>query len=254
MLSREFKSYYRVKQQFSVFAPLLYFGVLCYSECIEVYMTTQQPQMGLTFDQVWASLMKVSEQQEKIAELMKQTDEKMKQTDEQMKQTDEQMKRTDKRIGKALKRIDKVTKNVGGLNRSMGELIETLIAAKLWEKFDAYHLNRAYQRMPIFDESAHILTDIDILLLNDEYVMAVEVKRELNRTKEVDRHLKRMELILKYPPDQCKGKKLLGAIAGGVVDPDTRDYAHSVGFFVLELAGESVRLVEAPADFTPRQW
>ncbi|GHV70484.1 hypothetical protein AGMMS49928_18450 [Spirochaetia bacterium] len=189
---------------------------------------TQQPQMGLSFEQVWAAIMK----------------------------TEEQMQKTDARIDKMAEKVDDVSKNVGGLNRSMGELIETLIAAGLWEKFDAYPYNfrRAYQRIYLFDETDRKLTDIDVLLTNAEYVMAVEVKRELDKKDDVDHHLKRMELIRKYPPAECVGKKLLGAMAGGTVDPDIQAYAHSVGFFVLELTGESVRLIEPPQKFEPGQW
>jgi hypothetical protein len=84
--------------------------------------------------------------------------------------------------------------------------------------------------------------------------MAVEVKRELDRKDDVDHHLKRMALILTYPPAECNGKKLIGAMAGGAVDPDIQEYAHQAGFFVLELTGESVHLAELPAGFTPRQW
>ncbi|GHV65477.1 hypothetical protein AGMMS49587_19780 [Spirochaetia bacterium] len=190
--------------------------------------TTQQPQMGLTFEQVWAAFM----------------------------ENREELKETARIVREMSARVDRVTKNVGGLNQSMGELIETLIAARLWEKFDAYpyHFRRAYQRVPLFDETDRKRTDIDILLTNSEYVMAVEVKASLHRQDDVDNHLKRMELILKYPPAECKGKKLLGAMAGGAVDPDVLGYAQSAGFFVLELTGESVRLVEPPKDFEPRQW
>ncbi|GHU07717.1 hypothetical protein FACS1894151_02450 [Spirochaetia bacterium] len=182
---------------------------------------TEQPQRGLTFEDVWAALME-----------------------------------TRKNIDRMSERVDRITQNVGGLNRSMGELIETLIAAKLWEKFDAYNYNlkRAYQRVPLYNENNEVVTDIDILLSNGEYVMAVEVKRELDKEKDVDHHLKRMELILKYPPAECKGKKILGAMAGGVVDADVQRYAHSVGFFVLCLTGESVQLAPRPKEFVPRRW
>jgi hypothetical protein len=191
-------------------------------------MATTQPQMGLTFEDVWAALMK----------------------------TDEQLRKTEKTVNKMAARVDRVTANVGGLNRSMGELIETLIAAGLWEKFDAYpyNLKRAYQRVPLYDENNRVITDIDILLSDGDYAMAVEVKRELDKTDDVDHHLKRMELIRKYPPAECKGKKLIGAMAGGTLDPDIQKYAHSVGLFVLELTGESVRLAETPQEFEPRQW
>jgi hypothetical protein len=50
------------------------------------------------------------------------------------------------------------------------------------------------------------------------------------------------------------GTKLLGAIAGGIVLPEARDFAHECGFFVLELKGESVALLDAPADFTASEW
>ncbi|GHU59578.1 hypothetical protein FACS189444_5140 [Spirochaetia bacterium] len=208
--------------------------------------TMPQPQMGLTFEQVWAALMETREE-------MRISHEK---TDEQLQKTAEEHRKTEEALLRLTADVNRVTKNVGGLNRSMGELIETLIAARLWEKFDGYPYNfrRAYQRLAVFDETDRKITDIDIALVNGEYVMAVEVKASLHRQDDIDHHLKRMELILKYPPDQCKGKKLLGAMAGGAVDPDIQAYAHSVGFFVLELTGESVHLAKTPDGFTPRQW
>jgi hypothetical protein len=178
----------------------------------------------------------------------------MKANAEQIKETDKQMKETDKRMDALQKTVERVTGNVGGLNRSLGELIETLIAARLWEKFADYNLKRAYQRVPIFDENNHILTDIDILLSNTDVAMAVEVKRELDSMKDVDRHLKRMELIREHPPSEVADKKLVGAMAGGVVEADARRYAWESGFFVLELTGDTVELIPPPEGFVPRQW
>jgi hypothetical protein len=201
-----------------------------------------QAEPGLTFEKVWEMFQEIGRKQEE--------------TDREMKATDRQMKETDRRLRETEQLVARVTANVGGLNRSMGELIETLIGARLWEKFDGYpyNLKQAYQRMPVYDETGRRRSEIDILLADGEYVMAVEVKASLHRKDDVDDHLRRMELILKYPPAQCKGKKLLGAMAGGVVDPEIQEYAHGAGFFVLELAGESVRLVQAPEGFAPRQW
>jgi len=152
------------------------------------------------------------------------------------------------------KKVDRVSDNVGGLNRSVGELIETLVAARLWEKFPEYDLKRAYQRLPIYDEKNAQKTDIDILLVNTVMCMAVEVKRELDRMKDVDEHLKRMQLIRQYPPEQIGNKQLFGAMAGGIVDHDVKNYAYESGFFVLELTGESVHLVPPPDGFEPKKW
>jgi hypothetical protein len=108
--------------------------------------------------------------------------------------------------------------------------------------------------VPIYDETNRVRTDIDILLSNTDKVMAVEVKRELDDKRDVDDHLKRMELIRKYPPLETVNKQLLGAMAGGVVAPEIMEYAYEAGFYVLELTGESVHLIPPPAGFTPRQW
>jgi hypothetical protein len=72
--------------------------------------------------------------------------------------------------------------------------------------------------------------------------------------KDVDEHLKRIQLIRQYPPEQIGSKILLGAMTGGLVDLDVRKYAYKSGFFVLELTGESVRLIPPPEEFEPKQW
>jgi len=158
------------------------------------------------------------------------------------------------RVDKMAEKVDRVCGNVGGLNRSLGELIETLIAARLWDKFPEYDLKRAYQRIPLFDEKNEIKTDIDILLVNTVMCMAVEVKRELDRMKDINEHIKRMQLTRQYPPELIGKKQLFGAMAGGVVDPDVRKYAYESGFFVLELTGESVHLIPPPEGFQPKEF
>jgi hypothetical protein len=159
-------------------------------------------------------------------------------------------------ITKMGEKVDRLSSNVGGLNNSMGDLIETLFAPHLGEKFDAYNYNlkRIFNRVPIYDDDSRRRSDIDILLSNTTVCMAVEVKRWLERTDQVDEHIKRMQLIREYPPAEVKGKKLLGAIVGAVVTPEAREYAEKNGFFVLELTGEDVRLLESSKDFQPKEW
>ena len=159
-------------------------------------------------------------------------------------------------IDKLAEKVDRVTSNVGGLNNSMGELIETLFAPHLGEKFDVYNYNlkRIFNRVPIYDDNSRLRSDIDILLSNSTVCMAVEVKRWLERTDQVDEHIKRMQLIRQYPPAEVKDKKLLGAIVGAVVTPEVREYAEQNGFFILELTGEDVCLLEPPFGFQPKEW
>ncbi|WP_461251100.1 hypothetical protein, partial [Treponema sp. R8-4-B8] len=81
---------------------------------------------------------------------------------------------TRERIDKLGEKVDRVTANVGGLNQSMGDLVETLFAPHLSEKFDAYNYNlkRIFNRVPIYDNNNRLRTDIDILLSNTSICMA----------------------------------------------------------------------------------
>ncbi|MDR2303383.1 MAG: hypothetical protein LBE10_02190 [Treponema sp.] len=168
----------------------------------------------------------------------------------------EKVDKTTENVNKMAEKVDRVASNVGGLNQSMGELVETLFASHLGEKFDAYHYNlkRTFGRVPIYDDTNRQRGEIDILLSDTTVCMVTEVKRWLDNTEKVDEHIKRMQLTRKYPPAESKGKKLFGAIAVAVVNPEVREYAEQNGFFVLELTGEDVRLLESPKDFKPKEW
>ncbi|MCL1992434.1 MAG: hypothetical protein FWG66_05765 [Spirochaetes bacterium] len=153
------------------------------------------------------------------------------------------------------KQVEKVENQLGKLGNSIGGVLEMLVAARLWEKFSAYPygFKQAHKRVMVYKTgTSWELTEIDILLADTDWVMAVEVKREVAKS-DVEHHVKRMKLVRDNPPAVAKGKKLLGAVAGGTVSPDVRDFAFECGFFVLELKGEAVELLPTPAGFSPAE-
>jgi len=198
-------------------------------------MEATQTANAPSYETVWAILQETAQGIKELKESQKETDRIVKETARQMKETNQQL---------------------GGLHNSMGDLIETLFASHLGDKFDVYNYNlkRMYRRVAVYDDTNRLRTDIDILLSNTTVCMAVEVKRWLETTNQVDFHIRRMQLIRQYPPAEAKGKKLLGAIVGAVVTPEAREYAEQNGFFVLELTGEDVRLLEPPEGFQPKEW
>ena len=216
------------------------------------------PEWKASVDEIWAILRENAEQMKAMGaetdRRIKENAEQMKETDRRIQKTDEQLEKNAREIGALKKTVELVTKNVGGLNRSMGELIETLIAARLWEKFEGYGLKRSYPRVPVYDEKNIQIKEIDILLSDTDAAMAIEVKREFSKKEYVDDHLERMECIRKYPPAEAVGKKIFGAVAGGVVTPEIKRYAFKNGLYVLELTGETVDLVTPPDGFVPRKW
>ena len=203
--------------------------------------TFKMPEHIPTLEEFWASFVKSQEEWErKQKEWEKEREKERKEWLERQKILDAGFAR--------------MSKNIGGLNHSLGELIETLIAARLWEKFPEYGLQMAFRRLPLYDETKQLKSEIDILLVDNEWAMAVEVKREADE-KDIERQIERMTRIKNYPPAQLvPGVKLLGAVAGGVVTERARDCAHKCGLFVLELAGESVIRVPSPAGFVPKEW
>ena len=139
-------------------------------------------------------------------------------------------------------------------NASKDYLIGMLTTARFWEEFPEYDLYKVYTCFPLYDEKKQRKGEIDILLVDDEWAMAVDINRETDE-RDVERHIELMARILKYPPAQLvPGMKLLGAVAGRTVTDEAKDYAHKCGLFVLELAGESVVRVPAPAGFVPKEW
>jgi hypothetical protein len=206
----------------------------------------------LSFEKVWAMF---AETDRKMEESRAEFDRKMAESRAEFESfLKESRTETERIIAKLGKSVERMSENLGGVNRSLGELIETLIAARLWEKFPEYDFARAFRRVPVYDKPRSTCAEIDILLSNTDKVMAVEVKRELDDTDEVKRHLKRMELIRAYPPAEVANKALFGAMAGGLVSAEAARYAYDAGFYVLELTGETVSLVPPPAGFKPETW
>jgi predicted XRE-type DNA-binding protein len=216
-----------------------------------------------TFESVWATLQEVGRKQEEAAEQMKETAQLIREDRENLKELREDQKETARLIREDRENLDKLresqkqtSQQLGGLHNSMGDLIETLFTPHLCEKFDDYNYNlkQMRRRVPIYDDENRLRSDIDILLSNTSVCMAVEVKRWLEDKADVDEHIKRMQLIRQYPPIEVRGKKLFSAIVGAAVTPEACEYAEQNGFFVLELTGEDVRLLEPPEDFQPREW
>ncbi|MDR1324512.1 MAG: hypothetical protein LBK00_00565 [Treponema sp.] len=89
---------------------------------------SRQPQKGLTFEDVWAMFQESRAEHDRI----------IAETDKNAGKMPARVDQVTQNVDKLSARVDRVTQNAGGLNRSIGELVETLIAARLWEKFAAY--------------------------------------------------------------------------------------------------------------------
>jgi hypothetical protein len=196
------------------------------------------------------SLQEISKIQKETAQQMKETDRRMEETDRRMKETDRQMEETARQMKESGQRVDKA---LGKLGNRFGELVEHLVAPNISEKFNAlgYHFEGVFQNCKIKGPDG-TSTEIDLLLTNGEFSVAIEVKAKPN-DEDVKDHIRRMDILRRHMDKQHDTRKLRGAIAGGIMSETTRNYALKTGFYVIEQSGDTVSL-NIPPGFIPREW
>jgi hypothetical protein len=203
-----------------------------------------KPVKGLTFEDVWAALMELRNSQQE-------TDKQMKKTDRQMKETGRQIKELKKNMDESQKRIEK---NLGGIGNSLGDLTESMFSGELWKKFNELKIpvHKQSARMK-FGKDDKIIAEVDIYIENGECVVLIEIKTTLT-TGDVDKHIKRIEIIRDYFNEHGDKRKLLGAVAGGIFSEETRGYVYDQGLFLLVQSGDLVTITDLPEGFNARKW
>ncbi|MCL1992435.1 MAG: hypothetical protein FWG66_05770 [Spirochaetes bacterium] len=217
-----------------------------------------------TPEEIWAILRENAIGMAELREEQRKTDLQMKETALQMKETDRQMKETDRivkenalHIEKIFRKIDKQDDDIGGLRNSVGWLVESFFHARMWEllKDSPYNFNRCYRRVEFFDDCSppNCLGDIDILLSDTEWVMAIEVK-SFAMEKDLTRFLNRLESVRKHPPAEARGKKILAGFAAVGYDKDVCNGVHEAGLFAFSINDDLGKLLPPPEGFTPSVW
>lgn len=93
--------------------------------------------------------------------------------------------------------------------------------------------------------------EIDILVVNGEHALAIEVKSR-PKIADIDEQLERLSLFKEVFP-AFADRKLMGAIAGLVMDENVARYAYRQGLFVIGQSGKAVSILNDAA-FQPRIW
>ena len=129
------------------------------------------------------------------------------------------------------------------------------MAPNIAEKFNALGYSFTYTTTHSKfrdDENGKIIAEVDVLLNNRDFVMAVEVKSQPTE-EHVREHIERMEVLRRYADKHEDRRKHIGAIAGAIMNEQVKRYAINSGFYVMEQSGDTVR-IDAPEGFKPREW
>ena len=191
--------------------------------------------------EVWALFRETDLKMQETRQLIKEIALLQKETDRKMQETDRQMKETDRKMGKLI--------------NTLGEIVEHLVAPGMKKKFRKLGYHFEYSNTNTCIERAdtgQTIAEMDVWLTNGEYALAVEVKSKLT-TEYVNEHVDRLEKIREYFNDVGDKRKILGAVAGAIVEKNVRDYAIKKGFFVMAQSGDTM-LLDIPKGFKPREW
>ena len=189
---------------------------------------------GVTPEEVWAILRDLAERQKEAAEWQKEADERQKKLDRQMKKTDKRM---------------------GFITNRFGELAEHLVAPSIHKRFN--ELGFFFEEVSpggvkIIGENGKTKTEIDLLLQNGETVIALEVKAK-PAVKDVEHHIKRLEILRDHRRKKNDNRKIYGAIAGAIFGIEEKKATIEAGLFVVEQSGDTMK-IEMPDGFVPREW
>ncbi|MBF0310806.1 MAG: DUF3782 domain-containing protein [Magnetococcales bacterium] len=192
----------------------------------------------VTLDDVW--------------KLFQETDRKMQETDRRMQETDRRMQETTLQLKETDRLVKDVARQVGNLSSRWGEFVEGIIAPACDTLF-------AQRGIPVHQVHPRVRAklpgnrhmEIDLLVVDGTDAVLIEVKSRL-RVEDVREHMERLTQFKEFFPRYAECR-ILGAVAGLVIEEEADRFASNNGLFVIVQSGESVTLANAD-DFIPRAW
>jgi len=174
---------------------------------------------------------------EKIWKLFKETDLRFKETESIVQETSRELKEFGKRFD--------------GLTSKWGRFVEGLLVPAVERLFKerGISVEKVTQRVKINKNGDTM--EIDVMVINREYVVLVEAKSTL-AVENVNDHLERLARFKTFFPEYAD-RKVIGAVAGIVIDEEADRYAYKKGLFVIGQSGETVKILN-DKKFIPRSW
>ncbi len=181
--------------------------------------------------QIWAMFHETSREMRdgyrEMREGYQELRELFRETDKKFQETDRQFKETDKRIGE--------------ITGKWGRFVEGLVVPAMVSLFAArgIEIEKISQRVKVQKHGEKM--EIDILGINGDYAVTVEVKSTLS-TEDVKEFIQKLGKFKQFFPEYAD-RKIVGAVAGIVMDRGADKFAYRQGLFVIAQKGDSVKII-----------
>ena len=191
-----------------------------------------------TFDEVWQILKETAKQQKESHKAFK----------EEMK---ESRIKFDKDMKESRIEFDKKMNKMRGIwSNAWGDFVESLVSGSLVKMLQEWipSINQIMKNIECHRNGLDC--EIDIIAVNNEALVAVEVKSTLN-TKDVNNFLEKLQNFTMFFP-QFKNYKVYGAVAYLKVTQSADKFAMKQGLFVIRATGDSGEILNKKGTFEPK--
>ena len=160
---------------------------------------------------------------------------------EQLEEYRKEMRESDKKLKAA----------IDSLTGKWGRFVEGMIAPAVVSMFRerGIEIERIFQRVRARRDGREM--EIDILAVNDEYAVLIEAKSTLG-VDDVREHIERLQSFREFFPEYAD-RKVVGAVAGIVIEEGADRFAYRNGLFVIGQSGETAKILN-DEKFKPRYW
>ena len=229
--------------------------------------------MTTTADDVWRLLAELVEAQKETERRFQETDRLFKESEHRFQETErilkEQSLETERRFQETERRfqeterilkeesqktdrqIRRMSKEIGNLGGKLGLFVENMVSPACETLFLDREIPVHQVSQRVRKKSNGKTLEIDILVTNDNHVLAVEVKSSLS-VDDVKEFIEDLKEFSQFFPEY-NHKQLYGAVAGMGIEEGVDKYAYRQGLFVLAQSGETVTILNDDK-FQPKVW
>ncbi|MBF0231293.1 MAG: DUF3782 domain-containing protein [Desulfamplus sp.] len=160
-------------------------------------------------------------------------------------------KETERRFQETDKKFKETDILIGRLGNRLGDFVEGMVKPSAVKIFKERGIKVHQVSRDINAERDGGRIQIDLLVVNDVELVAVECKSSLS-IDDVNEHLERLTKVKILLP-QYRDMRVMGAVAAMVIPENVGRYAYQKGLFVLCQKGDSMVILN-DEKFEPKVW
>ncbi|MCD6455866.1 MAG: hypothetical protein J7K81_03635 [Methanophagales archaeon] len=187
----------------------------------------------------------------KVWALFKEAAKRSRETDRKMQETSKVVAETSEKVAEMSEKVEKTSEMVDALTGKWERFVEGLVAPGAVRMFKerGIEVSETSTRVERYKNGEKM--EIDVLVVNKDYVLAIEAKSTLT-VDDVNEHLKKLRRFKEFFP-HFADRKVIGAVAGIVIEERSDKYAYRKGLFVIGQTGETVKILN-DEKFNPKTW